>query len=88
MTITELRQHEEYALCMKKIRGYSKGFRFTIPYNRMTVGQANAMKIVMEDAVTEGLVESVGVEYGFAPNPKNGLIQAAEIFVKVAEAVK
>ena len=62
MTIAELREGKEYALCMRKIEGYSKGFEFRIPYNRMTRGQANAMKIVMADAVEKKLVESIAID--------------------------
>jgi len=81
MTVTELRNHAEYAICMKKIKSYSKGFKFTIPYNRMTTGQAAAMKIIMCDAVEAGLVKSVAI--GLALNGE----QTDETFVKVAEVV-
>lgn len=59
MTITELRQSEEYRTCMDKIRKYKTGFEFTIPFYRMSKGQANAMHRILRDAYDEGLIESV-----------------------------
>lgn len=61
MTIIELRNSEEYAKCMRKIEGYSKGFEFTVPYWKMTKEQANAMKIILQDAVRKGLIESIRI---------------------------
>lgn len=81
MSINELRNHAEYAICMKKIKSYPKGFKFTIPYNRMTTGQANAMRIVMRDAVNMGLIESVAIGLSLS------LEQTDETFIKVGEVI-
>lgn len=59
MTHDELRNHPEYALCMKKIRSYRKGFEFTLNYAAIPTPQANALKIVMRDAIEQGLLESI-----------------------------
>lgn len=59
MTTTELRQSKEYRICMDKIRSYKTGFEFTIPFDRMSAGQANAMHRILRDAYDEGLIESV-----------------------------
>lgn len=63
MTITELRQSEEYRVCMEKIRRYRTGFEFTIPFYKMSVGQANAMHRILQDAHGEGLIESVSFSF-------------------------
>ena len=59
MTVQELRNHEEYAICMRKIKGYKKGFEFTIKYSQIPTGKANALKIVLHDAVDQGLLENI-----------------------------
>lgn len=61
MTINELRQHPEYALCMKTLQSYPKGFQFTVLYYKMTQGQKNAMTIILRDAVQKGLIRSIAV---------------------------
>ena len=61
MTYDKIRNHPEYALCMKKINAYRKGFEFTLNYARIPTPQANALKIVMRDAVEQGLVESIAI---------------------------
>lgn len=61
MTREELRNHEEYSICMKKIRGYRKGFEFTLNYAAIPRPQANALKIVMADAIEMGLIESIAI---------------------------
>lgn len=63
MTITELRQSEDYRICMDKIRRYKTGFEFTIPFYRMSKGQANAMHRILRDAYDEGLIESVSFSF-------------------------
>lgn len=62
MTITELRQSEDYRICMDKIRTYRTGFEFTIPFYRMSIGQANAMRRILQDAHDEGLIESISFD--------------------------
>lgn len=59
MTIDELRRHDEYALAFKKIKGYKKGFEFTLNYARIPSPQANALKIIMRDAIDQGLLEPI-----------------------------
>ena len=44
---------------MRKIKGYKKGFEFTLNYSRIPAGKANALKIIMRDAVDQGLLEHV-----------------------------
>ena len=59
MTTQELRNHPEYELCFKKIRAYKPGFEFTLNYAAIPTPRANALKIVMHDAIEQGLIESI-----------------------------
>lgn len=61
MTRSELRASKEYIDSVEKIRGYHKGFKFTIPYYKMTVGQKNAMRIILIDCQKEGLIKSTSI---------------------------
>ena len=61
MTIQEVRNHEEYALAFKKIKAYKKGFEFTLNYARIPTPQGNALKIIMRDAIEQGLLESIEI---------------------------
>lgn len=65
MTKQEFRQTEEYKKAVEKVKGYNKGFEFTIPLYKMTEGQRNAMFIIMQDCQKEGLIESISIGYGF-----------------------
>ncbi len=57
MTVAGLRKHEEYAKCMERIEGYSRGYEFTLSRSRIPLPQWNGLKIVMRDAREKGLVE-------------------------------
>lgn len=59
MTITELRNHKEYALCFEKIKAYPKGFEFTLRWTSIPTAKANALKIVMADAIEAGYLEPI-----------------------------
>ena len=61
MTIQEVRNHEEYAICFNKIKSYPTGFEFTLNYAKIPRPQGNALKIIMTDAVEQGLIESVSI---------------------------
>lgn len=61
MTIEEVRNHEEYAQAMEKIKRYPKGFEFTLKYSQIPRPQANALKIIMKDCIESGLVESIAL---------------------------
>ena len=77
MTVQEVRNHEEYALCFRKIKSYKKGFEFTIHYEHIPAPKANALKIVMRDAIEQGLLESIEVCYDINLN------QTEETFRKI-----
>lgn len=57
MTVQEVRNHKEYAICFKKITSYPKGFTFTLYWQNIPKPQANALKIVMQDACEQGLLD-------------------------------
>ena len=61
MTVQELRNHEEYAICFRKTKGYKKGFEFTLNYAQIPTPKANALKIVMQDAIDQGYLESISI---------------------------
>lgn len=63
MTREELRAHPEYAKCMEKIKGYRPGFRFTMNYQQMPRAKANAMAIILRDAVKAGYLECIATSY-------------------------
>ena len=82
MTINEVRNHEEYALAMKKIKSYRKGFEFTINYARIPTPQANALKIVLQDAIKQGYLESIALGYSLQ------MVNTDETFRKITDAEK
>lgn len=61
MTINELRQHEEYAKSVEKIRNYPKGFEFTIYFHKIPKAKANALNIILRDCMDMGLIDSVSI---------------------------
>ena len=65
MTAQELRNRPEYRLCMNKIRSYKKGFEFTVNFGLIPRPKANALKIVLRDAVKAGYIESIEIGLTF-----------------------
>lgn len=65
MTVQDFRNCEEYAICMRKIKRYKKGFEFTINYAQIPTGKANALKIVFHDAVKQGILENIADGWSF-----------------------
>lgn len=63
MTYEELRASEGYKEAMAKIRGYSKGFEFTIYYGSIPRAKANGLRFVLNDAKDFGLIESIAIGY-------------------------
>ena len=61
MTIQELRQTKDYAEAMSKIKKYPKDFTFTLNYSVIPKGKANALRIIMQDCIDDGIVESVSI---------------------------
>lgn len=61
MTIQEFRQSKDYAEAMDKIKNYSKDFIFTLNYSEIPKGKANALRIIMQDCIENGIVESISI---------------------------
>ena len=68
MTVAELRKTEGYAEAMEKIKGYHKGFTFTVYYNDLPKPNANALKEVLNDCCKAGIIDSINM--GIALNGK------------------
>lgn len=61
MTIQEFRQSKDYAEAMDKIKNYSKDFIFTLNYLEIPKEKANALRIIMQDCIGNGVVESISI---------------------------
>lgn len=61
MTVAQVREHSEYKVCMDKIKSYPTDFEFTLNWQRIPKPQANALRIVMEDACKEGLLDITSI---------------------------
>lgn len=61
MTKKEFRNSQEYKELMEKIKGYSKGFEFTLPYYKMTQGQKNAIQIVVDDCIKKRILDTISI---------------------------
>lgn len=59
MTVSEFRKSAEYAKDKKKIENYSKGFRFTLHINEIPAAKMRALKVLTDDCIKEGILESV-----------------------------
>ena len=68
MTITELKQSQDYQAAMNKVKGHSKGFRFTLNYDQIPVAKGNALKILMRECCDLGIVESVQMGFDLQGN--------------------
>ena len=68
MTTTELREHPEYKTCMDKIKAYRPGFTFRMDWTQIPTAKGNALKVVLRDAIDEGYLESVSMEYDLDMN--------------------
>jgi hypothetical protein len=51
MNKVEFKESKEYKELLDKIKGYPKGFKFTLPYYKMSQGQKNAINVVTKDCV-------------------------------------
>lgn len=58
MTKKEFRESQEYKNAVDKIKRYNKGFRFTLEYHKIPEAKLRALRIVLNDCVQHGLIES------------------------------
>ena len=68
MNRMEFKKSNEYKEMIEKIKGYSKGFKFNIPYYKMTTGQKNAMYIVIDNCIKEKIIEIVSIGLDLSGN--------------------
>lgn len=61
MTIQELRQSKDYAEAMSKIKKYPKDFTFKLNYSHIPKEKTNALRIIMQDCIDGGIIESVSI---------------------------
>lgn len=69
MTKAEFRQSKEYREMMDKIKGYTKGFTFTLKYGEIPNAKGNALRIVTEDAIDKGILESIAIGLSLQGEP-------------------
>lgn len=63
MTTAELRAHPEYKKAMDRIIAYRSGFTFRMDWTQIPTVKGNALKIILRDAIDEGYLESISMEY-------------------------
>ena len=59
MTKEEFRMSQEYAESMQKIKNYPKGFTFSLKYGEIPKAKGNALRILTEDAIKNGILETI-----------------------------
>lgn len=83
MTTKELRAHPEYKVCMDRIIGYRPGFKFTLNWFEIPTAKANALKIVLRDAVEMGYLESVSMGYDLDMNLTDETYKRTELWAPI-----
>lgn len=63
MTKAEFLQSKEYADMVEKIKGYKKGFVFTLYYGNIPKAKANALEIVTSNCIKDGILEVTRLGY-------------------------
>lgn len=61
MTKAEFRKSKEYKESMEKIKNYPKGFTFSLKYGEIPKAKGNALRILTEDAIKNGILESISI---------------------------
>lgn len=61
MTVQELRKTKDYIEAINKVKNYPKGFMFNLNYSGIPKAKANALRIIMQDCINNGIVESVSI---------------------------
>lgn len=61
MTAQEMRKTKDYEDAVNKIKGYSKGFEFTLDYSKIPKAKGNALKIITDDCIQAGIIESISI---------------------------
>lgn len=53
MTVQEFRETDGYKEAFDKIKGYPRGFKFTLDYTKIPKAKGNALKIITRDCIKE-----------------------------------
>lgn len=61
MTKAEFRKSKEYKESMEKIKKYPKGFTFSLKYGEIPKAKGNALRILTEDCIKNGILESISI---------------------------
>ena len=61
MSQSEFRKSKEYQDMIDKIKGYPKGFKFTLKYGEIPMKKGNALKIITRDCIDMGILESISI---------------------------
>ena len=68
MSKSEFRNSKEYREMIDKIKGYPKGFTFTLKYSEIPKKKGNAMKVITSDCIEIGILESISIGLGIQGN--------------------
>ena len=69
MTAQEMRETKDYKEVVNKIKGYSKGFEFTLDYSKIPKEKGNALRIITKDCIEAGIIESVSIDLTLQGEP-------------------
>lgn len=61
MSKSEFRKSKEYEEVVEKIKNYPKGFTFTLNYAEIPHKKGNALKVVTQDCIENGILESISI---------------------------
>lgn len=68
MSKEDFLKSKEYAEYMRRIRNYPKGYVLHFPIHKMSQPIVNALNVILQNAVKEGLMESVEDGWGWDEN--------------------
>ncbi len=69
MTRQEIRETKDYKEVVNIIKGYSKGFEFTLDYSKIPKAKGNALRIITKDCIEAGIIESVSIDLTLQGEP-------------------
>lgn len=61
MNYQDLKNSKDYMECVEKIKGYRRGFTFTINYSNIPARKANALKFILKNCCEMNLIESTSM---------------------------
>ncbi len=62
----EIRQTKDYKEAVERIKGYKKGFEFSVPYYKIpTIAKKNGMRFILNDMICDGIIECIAIDESF-----------------------